>query len=97
MKKLELRNICDVVEHLQEQSEILDGLTEMLRLMAAHSRDIPESPDMGDSWTWVPHDLSNKAWRMKTQLAALEKALYRQLKVSNPRTSADLKEGGGRT
>lgn len=76
MKKLELRNICDVVEHLREQSEILEGLTEMLRLMVAHSRDIPEAPDIGDSWTWVLHDLSNKAWRMKKQLAALEKALY---------------------
>lgn len=80
MKKLELHDICDVVEHLQEQSEILDGLTEMLRLMAAHSRDIPEGPDMGDSWVWVLYDLSLKAWRMKKQLTALEEALYRQLK-----------------
>lgn len=94
MKKLELHDICGVVEHLREQSEILDGLAETLHVIAAHSRDIPEAPDMGDLWVWVLHDLSLKAWRMKKQLAALEEALYRQLKASNPQTSADLQDGG---
>lgn len=94
MKKLELHDICGVVEHLREQSKILDGLAETLRVIAAHSRDIPEALDMGDSWAWVLRDLSFKAWRMKKQLTALEKALYRQLKASNPQTSADLQDGG---
>lgn len=94
MKKLELHDICGVIEHLREQSEILDALAEMLHVVAAHSQDIPEAPDMGDSWTWVTYDLSLKAWRMKKHLTALEEVLYKQLKASNPQTSADFPEGG---
>lgn len=96
MEKFELRDICNVVEHLRVQSEVLDGMCELLYVLTAHSQDIPEAPSMNDSWVWVMHDLTNKTWKMKKVLIALEKSLYEQSRASNPQTSADLQEGGKR-
>lgn len=94
MENFDLGDICGIVEHLREQSEMLDGMGAMLLILANHSEDIPEAPLMEDTWAYVLHDLADKTWKMKKKLTALENTLYKQLRASNPQTSADLREGG---
>lgn len=50
MGNFDLGDICGIVEHLREQSEMLDGMGAMLLILANHSEDIPEAPLMETSY-----------------------------------------------
>lgn len=65
MGNFDLGDICGIVEHLREQSEMLDGMGAMLLILANHSEDIPEAPLMEDTWAYVLYDLADKTWKMK--------------------------------